>query len=251
MCAGVCEVTGADEDLTRLMLEKELKWTELLASWEKKAKDRYTAAGATCAKGAAGIGASTVNTEITKSVGSDLITQYTANQAATGLGSGLVKGGHIAIKPGSEYALGNTMMRAAGTGGTATFRSTAGNVVVNVGTKSAVSQGVAAGASVGAGLAGAGAEILAGSFEATKDHKKKIGFAAQVGTAAALGSAGGPIGAAVGAGVGSLSWVAGQVLGHTMEKAIMDSKGVDNPKALAYQNAKARYEAALKEAKSE
>merc|ERR1719445_1070355 len=124
------------------------------------------------------------------------------------------------------------MMGAMKEGGTATLKARAGNVVVDVGVRFSLSTGVSAGASLGAGIAGIGTQLVAGQFEATKDHKKKLGFAAQVGTGMAMGCAGGPLGAAVGAGVGALSWVAGQVLGHAVEKFIVDSKGETNPAIL-------------------
>lgn len=246
MAAGVCKVIGGDATLMQLDMEMQLAWTEVL----KQQARGFAVSSAADAMGKTGMIAvgKEINKEISKSVGREVITQYTANQAATGMGSGFLKGSGVAIAEGSELAVGNTMMKAMQTSGTATLHSSAGNVVVNVGTRTAVSQGVSAGASLGAGVAGAGAELLAGGFEATKDHKKIIGFAAQVGMAACIGAAGGPLAAAVGAGAGAINWVAGQTLGHVLEDEILNSKGEDNPKVLAYQAAKAKYDAAMKEA---
>jgi hypothetical protein len=85
--------------------------------------------------------------------------------------------------------------------------------------KFAIARGLQAGTGLGAGIVGAGVELAAGQFEATKAHKKKFGFTTQVATAAVVGSAGGPVHAATGAGFGAFSWIFSQLVGQLVQGA--------------------------------
>jgi hypothetical protein len=156
--------------------------------------------------------------------------------------------GGVALTEANRVAIGKAMMSPDVIGGaTSTFGSTTGDIALNVGGRFAVVKGVQAGAGFVTGIAGAGAEFVAGRFEGTKAHKKKIGFTAQVGAAAGLGLAAGPIGAAAGAGVGALSWGASQVLGMVIEKAYEESGGNVSPSRTKYMSAKQRYDKAISE----
>merc|ERR1712232_745976 len=137
MAVGVCGVTGGSVPLTQLGLEKEIAWSNLLQ--EKTIAEVTTSGTAVISElGLIGVGEE-VNKEIAASVGREVVEKYLANQAQQGVGSGLIAAnaqhGVIAIEKGSELAVGQSMMGAMKEGGSATLKSRAGNVVVQVGAK--------------------------------------------------------------------------------------------------------------------
>jgi hypothetical protein len=200
--------------------------------------DVTTLAGATAVSKYIAKEGSRMSEEVAKSVGREFLKKY-----AGGAGKEL---GGVAIEKGSEAALGRLMLSPDVIGGaTATMASRSGDVVLNVGARNLFVQGMKGGASFGAGMAAAAAELLASQFDATKEHKKKIGFATQVGTGAAVGSGAGPLGAAAGAGVGALSWATSQIIGMVIEKQVLNSRGSDSPAIVKYLEAKSKYESAL------
>jgi hypothetical protein len=246
MAAGVCTVTGGASELMQLELEMQCA----LREWIRVEfnGDAGMAAAALGVTGWEHIVGGQVTDSIAGTVGQEIVKKH-------GLGGAMLNG--IALNDANKVAIGKMVLDGGGTAPTTLSKTydlfwglTVGwkkDIVVNVGAKATLSRGVQAGASLGAGIAGAGAEFVAGRFEGTKAHKKKIGFTAQVGAAAALGSAAGPAGAAAGAGVGAISWGASQVLGMAIEKAYEESGGNVSPAMTKYMSAKQRYDKARRE----
>mmetsp|Transcript_9979 Transcript_9979/g.14602 ORF Transcript_9979/g.14602 Transcript_9979/m.14602 type:complete len:644 (-) Transcript_9979:202-2133(-) len=246
MAVGLCEVTNGDVDLTRLQLEKQIAWSELVHA--AQIGDLTELAGKSTSCAATSGGGNLVSKEIVGSVGKEFIEAYTVQNAA-GVGSGVLKSsaGGLLLQEGSEHAVGQTMMGVANGAGKATLKSSTGNIIVDVGTRKLLAQGAQVGSGLAVGAVGCAAELVAGHFEATKDHKKKIGFSAQTGTAACYGFAvGGVPGAVVSAGVATLCWVSCDVVGTVIENIFINSKSGNHPAAIKYQRAKEDYEKALK-----
>lgn len=242
LAAGVCQKTNGDADLVRLELEIQFAWTQVVKM--EKQGDLVESGGKVTTQAAQGL--LDIPSHVAGSVGKDVVEQYTAQQLATGTGSGMLKSG-VAITESNSVVIGKGMLETASkNGGNAGIKSSSGNIVGNLATHVSVVKGIEAGVSAPAVIAGVGSELIAGQFEASKRYKKPIGFFAQVGTAGACGCmAGGPIGGAVGAFSSAVIWASSEIVGQGVEKLITDSRGEENPTVLKYYEAKARYDEAL------
>jgi len=246
MAVGVCQITGGSVDVEEAKLEMKFAWDALLRVQEKGEVTKHGAA-ATSKIGAPKV-ADLLTQGIQTHVEKEILSKYAANAAISGkVGSGIIRGGQ-------KIAIGNdlgTFAMDKATAGVFKIGSSTGIVVVDVGARAAMTTGIQAGASIQTGVAGGVAQYMAGRYEITKAHQKKIGFCAQVTFAGVAGSCtGGPIGGATGAAMGAVTWLCGDALGDEMEKLFVDSNGENHPALIRYNEAKAKYDIAVKTAKN-
>lgn len=244
ICKDIANLTNGDPELQELELKMKFAWTEVMRAETRGTGEKQ------CANAIIANGTQKGVEQITSEVGKEVITQYGKQQAATGLGSGVLKNGakNVALTKGFELEVGQVMMdKACKETGEAVLLSSSGKIVTQVGVKTVLTKGAIAGTHFSNSIIATVAQVVASSCGASNMQRKIIGAGTQMSTAGIRGFiAGGPAGAGCAVAVGLLAWTCQEYCGELIERVVASENSEVQSAWAKYYKAKEAYEKANK-----